>query len=94
MPGPDWLFDPQGRMRQDLPPLLYPNGHGNALAPQPPTNNLGQAMDIIDRLGLEIQPDGLGGWSVKPKRWSNPGRDPFYGLMLRRSFNALSGGNR
>lgn len=95
MPGPDWLFDEQGRMRKDLPPLLHPYGQGNALAmPPPQPNGLGDPTELLDRLGLELAPDGMGGWRVTPKRWGNPGGAPFNGLMLKRDFNLLAGGRR
>ena len=42
---------------------------------------------VLQALGLELQPDFLGGWRVVPKRWpAPPGGKPYNGLMFRREF--------
>lgn len=69
MPRNDWLFDNQGRMRADLPPVLYPYGYAPFTPPQPTIP--------------EINPPNIGGWYIKPKRWKNPFGSDWYGLEAK-----------
>lgn len=61
---------------------------GNALAAllPPRADSYAEPPTLLNRLAFEYEPDGFGGWRIVPKRWSNPGGAPFYGLMFMRRF--------
>lgn len=94
-----WLFDEQGRMRDDLPPLIYPYGRPDPFTiagPKPqaqPQNgfNNNDLAALVERLVAqnapllkELKDAGL---DIEYKRWGNPDGTPFNGLMLWKSLH-------